>query len=140
MVAGVNKQLRIYDEDQELETYHVFKETHPDEISCLDFHHKDLALASSSYNGDVFIWSIDRAIVLLSFNMYESVMAINRQPTKRAPKFVGNRQPSTTSSFHSSLLSKHEHHIEYESKKAAQIVVVSYSLRCRRIGIWMVNR
>ena len=88
MIAGVNKKIRIYTDDQELDTYHILKETHPDEISCLDFHFKDNILASSSYNGDIFIWSIERAIVLMTFNMYESIMAINRLNNRKTPKIA----------------------------------------------------
>jgi len=105
VIAGVNKKIRIYTDDQELDTYHILKETHPDEISNMDFHLRDSILASSSYNGDIFIWSIERAIVMMSFNMYESIMAINRQTSKKSPKIALVHKKA--SSYHGKCESKY---------------------------------
>ena len=88
MIAGLNKKIRIYMDDQELDTFHMLKEDHADEISCMDFHQKDQILVSSSYNGDIYVWSIERAIVTMTFNMYQSIMPMNRISTKKNPKIT----------------------------------------------------
>ena len=66
-------------DDTVLDTFHMLKENHQDEISSIDYHNKDHLMASSSYNGDIYIWSIDLSLIVMSFNKYESVMASNRQ-------------------------------------------------------------
>jgi len=48
------------------------------------YHRRDSLLASSSYNGDIFIWSVDKEDVIVALNMYQSILPIslNARDTK----------------------------------------------------------
>lgn len=44
-------------------------------------------MATGSYNGDIYIWSVEWGATVLSFNMYESILVINR-PTAKKPNII----------------------------------------------------
>ena len=99
ILAGGNRKIRVYIDDSELDTYHTLKEKHVDEISHMDFHMRDQLMATSSYNGDIYIWSVEWGATVMSFNMYESIMAINR-PTAKKPNIILKKDYARPTKLH----------------------------------------
>lgn len=50
-------------------------------VNCFDSN--DNLLASAAYDGDIFVWSLEKGIVSVAFNMYKSLLPVHvGTPTK----------------------------------------------------------
>ena len=77
MTAGWNRHVRVYIDSYGDNSYQLLRHKHNDDILSLDFHRQDSFLATSAYDGDVYIWSIKSGEVLMIFNMFVSLLPIH---------------------------------------------------------------
>ncbi|CAK8691169.1 unnamed protein product [Clavelina lepadiformis] len=92
ITAGWNKKLTVYIDSQDQDTEDDVKEwaeVHHDDILCLaSFRHNNgvATIASSSYDGNVFIWSLDSGHVLCRLNKMISYSPLSYKGSKAAKR------------------------------------------------------
>jgi len=74
--------------------YKKLPTAHNDDIMSLDFHTQDGVLASSAYDGDIFIWSLDAEELMITLNMHVSLLAIchEKRTNKRTVKTLNSSE------------------------------------------------
>nr|XP_026692561.1 WD repeat-containing protein on Y chromosome-like [Ciona intestinalis] len=114
VTAGWNRHVRIYLDSYGNDQYELLNQTHDDDVLSLDYHKSDSLLASASYDGDVYIWSVDAGEVLMTFNMHISLLPIHRedQVVKKEKKHRVRKlkKPYSTASSASESESKKSRH------------------------------
>nr|XP_026696669.1 WD repeat-containing protein on Y chromosome isoform X2 [Ciona intestinalis] len=81
--AGWNKHVTTFADSYEDETSRRFKRCHSDDILSLAYHYRDSTMATASYDGDIFVWSMDTEDVVIALNMFESILPIHLPPNKK---------------------------------------------------------
>lgn len=76
LTAGWNKNVTSYKDTYDDETFRRFKRQHDDDIMSMSLHRKDGLLATASYDGYIYIWSLDTEDVIAILNMHESIFPI----------------------------------------------------------------
>uniref|UniRef100_H2XNQ0 WD repeat-containing protein on Y chromosome n=1 Tax=Ciona intestinalis TaxID=7719 RepID=H2XNQ0_CIOIN len=119
VTAGWNRHVRIYLDSYGNDQYELLNQTHDDDVLSLDYHKSDSLLASASYDGDVYIWSVDAGEVLMTFNMHISLLPIHRedQVVKKEKKHRTESERTHSSNSRSSSRSSANEEIH---KKAMQ--------------------
>ncbi|XP_076807925.1 WD repeat-containing protein on Y chromosome-like isoform X4 [Clavelina lepadiformis] len=75
--AGWDKNITVYNDSYDDESFRKFRRSHGDDVINLAHRKRDSVFASASYDGDIFVWSLDTEDVLVVLNMNESILPIH---------------------------------------------------------------
>nr|CAB3241270.1 WD repeat-containing protein on Y chromosome-like [Phallusia mammillata] len=77
VTAGWNKHVTNYTDQYDDDTFRRFKRSHADDITSLVYNIRYSLMATSSYDGNIFVWSLDTEDVIVALNMYKSILPIH---------------------------------------------------------------
>ncbi|XP_039248319.2 WD repeat-containing protein on Y chromosome-like [Styela clava] len=74
--SGWNKNVTVHHDSYTDESFRRMRMKHKDDVLSMDYHRQENILGTSSYDGEIYIWSLDVECVLLKFNMHVSILPI----------------------------------------------------------------
>ncbi|XP_039252762.2 WD repeat-containing protein on Y chromosome-like [Styela clava] len=77
VTAGWGKQPVVYMDSYSDDECFTLNRKHGDDIMSLDYHRHEAILASSAYDGDIYLWSLETKDVHVAFNMHKSLLPMH---------------------------------------------------------------
>lgn len=74
--AGWDKHVTIYPDSYTDGSFRRMKQMHRDDILSMDYHISENLLGTSSYDGEIIIWSLDMESIICRLDMHRSVLPI----------------------------------------------------------------